>query len=113
MTGELFVKAKYINCIQEKTKWYWYKKQQQQLIIVPTCTIVHPRLSIMIVKYVHDINKIVRNRNQAKKASQINPICLTYSYHNIFLNRLNLDTKLSLKEILVLRITNNKLLLCF
>ena len=98
MTGELFVKAKYINCIQEKTKWYWYKKQQQQLIIVPTCTIVHPRLSIMIVKYVHDINKIVRNRNQAKKASQINPICLTYSYHNYILEQIELRYKIEFER---------------
>ena len=45
--------------MQEEINWYWDQKQQQQVIIVPTRTIVHPCLDVVTVKGVHDINIIV------------------------------------------------------
>ena len=41
--------------MQEKKKWYWEQKQHQQVIVVPTSTIVHPYLDIFLVKDAHDI----------------------------------------------------------
>ena len=54
--------------MQENTNWYWEQKNQQQVIIVPTQTIVHPCIDVVEVKYVHDILRSVFNINQAKQA---------------------------------------------
>ena len=51
-------KAHYLSSTQEKTKLYWEKKQQQ-FIIVPLRTIVHPCLDVMAVKDVHNIPKTI------------------------------------------------------
>ena len=40
--GELSFKEQYIRYTKEKTKWYWDQKNQQQFIIFPTHTIIHP-----------------------------------------------------------------------
>ena len=49
------------------------EKQQQQVIIVPTQTILHTYLDVMVVKYVHDIPIIVCSRNEPKQALQRHP----------------------------------------
>ena len=49
---ELVVKAKYIFSMQENTNWYWKKQPLQQTIIVPTHTIIHPRLDSITIRYV-------------------------------------------------------------
>ena len=52
---------------------------------MPTCTIIHPRLEVNVIKYFHDIPKIVCNRTQAKKFIPRQTICLTDSdYDYIF-----------------------------
>ena len=38
----------------------------QQEIIVPARTMVHPCLDVVTEKYVHDIRKIIFNRNHTK-----------------------------------------------
>ena len=68
--------------MQEDTNWYWDHKQQQQVIIIPTRTIVHPCLDVLEVKYVHDIAISVNNRNQAKQDLQRHPIFWTEDDHN-------------------------------
>ena len=56
-----------------------YSKQQtlQQNSIVPTCTIVHPRLDVVGITDVQDISKNICNRIQVKKSIQRHTICLT------------------------------------
>ena len=56
---EVVVKAQYLRCMQENTNWYLEHRQQKQVIIVPTRTIVQPS-----VKDVNDIHRSVYNRNQ-------------------------------------------------
>ena len=50
--GELVVKAQYICSMQENTNWYWKQQTLQQTIIVPKSTILHPRLEVIIIRYV-------------------------------------------------------------
>ena len=61
--GELFVKAKYLCYMQDITNWYWEQHTHQQDIIVPTCTILHPRLDVIGITDVQDIPKRMCNRN--------------------------------------------------
>ena len=83
--GELFVKAKYLCSMQENTNWYWKQQPLQQTIIVPTRTILHPRLYVIIRRYVQDIPKNLCSRNQSKQSIQRYPISMTYAdYDNIF-----------------------------
>ena len=83
--GELVVRIQDLKILQEKSKWYFDKKKQQQFIIFPMHTLVYPRLDVMVVKYVHDIPKNVCNRIQTKKSLQIHPICFNDSDHNYIL----------------------------
>ena len=62
--GELVVNDQYLICMQEKKKCYWDQKQQKQVIIVPTLTIVHPCVDVVVVKYAHNIFRSICNRNQ-------------------------------------------------
>ena len=45
--------------MQENINWYWYQKQQQNVITVPTKTILHTYIDVVAVKYVHDIPRSV------------------------------------------------------
>ena len=65
-SGKIVVKVQYLRCMQENTNCYQEHKNQQQVIIFPTQTIVHPCLDIVSVIYVHDIPKIIFNINHAK-----------------------------------------------
>ena len=47
------------------------------MIIVPTRTILHTHLDVIIIRYVQDIPKNFCNRIQLKKAIQRHPICMT------------------------------------
>ena len=49
-SGELVVNSQYLICIQENTNWCCKQKKQQQVIIVPARTIVHPCLDFVAVK---------------------------------------------------------------
>ena len=57
-TGELVVKAKHIFSVQENTNWYWKQQPLQHTIIVPTRTILHPRIDVITIIYVQDIPKM-------------------------------------------------------
>ena len=83
--GEIVVKAKYLIFIQENTNWYWEHKKKQQVIVVPTQTIVYACLDVVAEKYVHGIPIIICNRNQAKNALQKHRIRLTDSDHEYIL----------------------------
>ena len=64
--GELAVKAKYLCSMQEITSWFWDQHPQQQFITVPTRTILHTRLDVILITDIHDIPKLLYNRTQAK-----------------------------------------------
>ena len=86
--GELFFKSKYIESMQNNTKWYWGKSKQQNNMIVSTCTFVRPCLYVIIVTEVKHIPKNVYNRNQARKDLQRHHIFLTNSYHDFTLDEI-------------------------
>ena len=62
--------------MQENSNWCWKQQSLQQNTIVPTCTILHPRLDVFRIIDVQDIPKTVCNRIQAKKYMQRYPICM-------------------------------------
>ena len=66
-TGKLVIKAQYLCSMQENTNWYWKQQPLQQTILVPTCTILHPRLDVIVIRYVQDTPKNLCSSNQAKK----------------------------------------------
>ena len=65
--------------MQEKIKCYWEGKNHQQLIVVPTHTIVHTYLNVFVVKDVHDVTRNAFNINQTRKDLKRHLICLTDS----------------------------------
>ena len=89
--GELVVKAQYLSCIQEKNDCYWDKKNNQQVIIVPTKTIVHPCIDVVAVKDVQDIPKIICNINH------LHPIYLNESDHDYILKEIEHIYKIDLE----------------
>ena len=64
---KLVVKAQYLCSMQENTNWYWKQQPLQYTIIVPTCTILHPRLDVTIRIVVQDAPENPCSRNEAKK----------------------------------------------
>ena len=66
--GELVLKSQYLCSMQENTNWYWKQQPLQQNIIVPTHTILHPHLDVIIIRYVQDIPKYFFIMNKNKKA---------------------------------------------
>ena len=64
--GEVVVKAQNIFSMQENTNWYWKQQQLKQTIVVPKRTVLHPRLDVIIIRYVQDILKNFCNRIQEK-----------------------------------------------
>ena len=73
--------------MQYNTNFYWGKSPQQNNITVPTCTIVHPCLDITTVTKVK-IPKNVCDKNQACKAMQSCPICLTGSDYDYIIDEI-------------------------
>ena len=76
---ELVVKAQYLCSVQVHTNWYWDQHHQQHVTTVPTRTILHPRLEVNAITYIHNIPKSVYNRTQEIKYISKYPICLTDS----------------------------------
>ena len=66
-SGELLVKAQYLCSMQVDTNWYWNQHHKQNVITVPTRTILHPQLEVNLVTYFHAIPTHVCTRTQAKK----------------------------------------------
>ena len=68
--------------MQENTNCYWKQQSLQQIIILPTHTIIHPHLDVNIIRYVQDIGKKLFGRSKAKKAIQRHPIIVTDAYYD-------------------------------
>ena len=69
-SGKLVIKAQYLCSMQVDTNGYWDQHPQHNVITVPTHTILHTRLEVNTITYIHDIPKSVCNRTQAKKPHQ-------------------------------------------
>ena len=50
---EIFVKSQYMNCMQDKTKWYWEQKTQHNNIFFHT----HSCTSMLICHHRHQSKK--------------------------------------------------------
>ena len=68
--GKLVFKEQYICSMQEITNWFWDKYPQQKVITVPTRTIIHPRLYVILITYINDITRSVCNRTQEENPYQ-------------------------------------------
>ena len=67
-TGKLVAKAQHLFSMQENKNWYLKQQPLQQTTIVPTRTILHPRLHVITIRHVQDIPKNVCNRIIFKKS---------------------------------------------
>ena len=83
-SGELVIIANYIRCMQEKKSVIGRGENYQQLIVVPTHTIVNTCLDVFVVKDVHDITISAFIINQTIKDLQRHLICLT-DYDNDYI----------------------------
>ena len=86
--GELVVKAQYLCSKQENNNWYWKQQPMQQTIIVPTRTILHPRLDVITIRYVQYIHKNVCYMIQATKSIQRHPLCMTNADYDYILDEI-------------------------
>ena len=84
--------------MQENTNWYWKQQPLRHTTIVPTRTILHPRLDIITIRYVQDTPKNVCNSIQAKKSVQRHPICMTGVDYRYILDEIERREKLSLNR---------------
>ena len=75
--GQLVIKYQYLSCTKENKKWCWEQKHQQQVIVVRTCTTLHPCTDVILVKGVQDMPIGVWNINQELQDLQRHTICLT------------------------------------
>ena len=62
--------------MQENTNWCWKQQPLQHTIIVPTRTITHPRLEVIIIRYVQEIHQKICSMNEANKAIKRHPIIM-------------------------------------
>ena len=83
--------------MKEITNWYWKQQALQQTIIFPTRKILHPRLYVIIIRYVQGIPKNICSRNQAKKAIQRYPIIMTDADYDSILDEIERRENLILK----------------
>ena len=85
--------------MQENTNWYWEKKTLRHTIIVPTRTILFPRLDVIIIIYVQDIPKNICSKNQAKKkAIQRHPIIMTDADYGCILDEIERREKVEFER---------------
>ena len=62
----MVVKAQYICSVQLDNNWYWNQQPKQHVIIVPTRTIVHPKIVVNAGTDFHAIPTSVCTRIQEK-----------------------------------------------
>ena len=98
-SGKLVAKAQYLCSMQKNTNWYWKQQPLQHTIIVPTRTILHPRLDVIVIIYVQDIPKNICSRNQAKKVIQRHPMIMTDADYDYILDEIDNCEKLSFNGI--------------
>ena len=96
------------SCMEQKnTNFYWKQQPLRQTIIVTTRKILHPRLNVIIIRYVQDVPKNVCNRIQAKKSIQRHPIVITDADYDYILDGIERHEKMSFNGMWVLIVTRN------
>ena len=105
--GKLVVKAQYLWSIQENTNWYCKQQPLQQHIIVPTLTITHPCIDVIIIRYVQDTPNNLCRKNQEIKAIQRHPIIMTDAAYDYIFDEIECHEKLILKGMWVLIVIRN------
>ena len=66
--------------------------------MVPTCTILHPRLEVIIIRYVQDIPEKFCIRNEAKKEIQRHPIIVTDADYDYILDGIERNEKMKFER---------------
>ena len=84
----MVVKEQYLCSMLIYTNWYWNKKPNHRVIIVPTRTILHPQLEGDAITDFHSIPTSTCSRTQAKKAISRQPICLTDADYDYILEEI-------------------------
>ena len=84
--------------MQENTNWYWKQQPLQHIIIVPTRTILHPRIEVIIIRYVQYIPNKLFGRIKLKTSIQRHPIVVTDADYDYNIYEIERREKLSLKE---------------
>ena len=70
--GKLVVKAQYPFSMQESTNLYWKQQPLKHNIMVPKCTILHPCLEVIVIRYVqYTPKKILAGTKQKKQYKDI------------------------------------------
>ena len=83
--------------MQENSNWYWKQQPLQHTIIIPTHTILHPHIDVIIIRFIQDTHKNICSRNQLEKAIQIHTIIVTVADYDYILDEIERREKLSLK----------------
>ena len=74
--------------MKAKTNFYWEQTHHQQVIVVPTRTIVDTCLGFIFEKKVQEIPISVLNRNQPQKSLQRHPIFINDSDHDCIIDKI-------------------------
>ena len=90
----MVVKAQYLCYMKIGTNWYWNQKPKHHVITVPTRTILHPQLEVIVIKNFHAIPTNVYSQTQSKIAISRQPICLTDSDHDYILEVIGRQDKI-------------------
>ena len=70
-SGELIVKAEYLNIMKFNTNWYGQQLGTKQSVIIATFIIVNPFLYVSNIKDVSDIRISLRNKEEVRNGVQI------------------------------------------
>ena len=105
--GGLVVKAQHLWSMQENTNWCWKQQPLQKTITVPTCTILHPRLDVIIINmYKKPLISFVAGTKKKNQYKEIQLLWLMLIM-TIFWMKLSVVKKLSLNEMWVLIVMRN------
>ena len=96
--GGVVVKSQYLCSMQENTNWYWKKQPLQHTIIVPTRTILHPRLDFITIRYFQYIPKNVCSSIQVNKSIQRHPISMTDADYDSILDEIECHEKIEFER---------------
>ena len=84
--------------MQETPNWYWKQQPLKQTIIVPTRTILHPCLDLIIIRYIQDIPKNICSRNEAKEAIQRHTIIMNDADYDYIMDEIERREKIEFTQ---------------
>ena len=84
--------------MKENTNLYWKQHSLQQTIIFPTRTILHPRLEVIIIRYVQNVPRTLFIRDELKKAIKRHPIIVTGSVYDCIIDEIEFRKKIEFEK---------------